>query len=551
MIFQTRPHPLWGVFLLAAILCLCLYGVSSFSRPLFPIDETRYLTVAWEMHHSGNWVLPTLNWEAYHHKPPVLFWLINLFWAVFGFSQKAAMAVPFLASFAVLCLNGLLAQRMMPSSRSFPLVATAILGGSLPFMIYSSLVMFDVLLSVAVLGGLLSLWQYAQTGKKLYLLGFALAVGAGALIKGPVILLHLLFPVVLVRFWKKPEAPSVPRKIWGLGFLGAVLLGAALALCWAIPAGIEGGPEFRDKIFWGQTAGRMVKAFDHQRPFWWYVGFIPLFLLPWAFSPAVWSGVKSLRSNTTPEEKALLRFILCWVPPVFLSFCFISGKQVHYLLPLLAGMSLTVAVAIEKVKQNWRPLDLLPVLSLPLFLSLLPLALKIFADVLLPAFPKQILLPDVLKNIDGTWSWMAGIAILLIGFVSVNKSYRIGLLSVVASMAIFMGSLMLEAKDSLFPNFDLAPIAKVLASYPNHPIATIRTYHGEFGFLGQLDTPVHFVLEGDLPKWFEDHPNGLAVIRTSSPQELSSYDILFQQAYRTANFYAIVVKSGEIENFQK
>jgi hypothetical protein len=45
-----------------------------------------------------------------------------------------------------------------------------------------------------------------------------------------------------------------------------------------------------------------------------------------------------------------------------------------------------------------------------------------------PAFPKQILLPDVLKNIDGTWSWMAGIAILLIGFVSVNKSYRVGLL---------------------------------------------------------------------------------------------------------------------------
>ena len=551
MMFQTRPHPLWGVFLLSAILCLCLYGVSSFSRPLFPIDETRYLTVAWEMRHSGNWILPTLNWEAYHHKPPVLFWLINLFWAVFGFSQKSAMAIPFLASFGVLCLNGLLAQRMMPSSRSFPLVATAILGGSLPFMIYSSLVMFDVLLSVAVLGGLLSLWQYAQTGKKLYLLGFALAVGAGALIKGPVILLHLLFPVVLVRFWKKPETPSIPRKTWGLGFLGAVLLGAALALCWAIPAGIEGGPEFRDKIFWGQTAGRMVKAFDHQRPFWWYAGFIPLFLLPWVFSPALWRGLKFLRTNATPEEETLLRFVLCWVPPVFLSFCFISGKQVHYLLPLLSGVSLVVAVAIEKVKQNWKPLDLLPVLSLPLLLSLLPFALKIFADVLLPAFPKQIFLPDVLKNIDGTWSWMASVAIVLIGFVSVKKSYRAGLLSVAASMAIFMGSLMLEAKDSLFPNFDLAPIAKVLGSYPNHPIATIRTYHGEFGFLGQLETPVAFVLEGDLPKWFENHPNGLAAVRTSNPQELSSYDILFQQAYRTANSYAIVVKKGELKNFQK
>ncbi len=51
-----------------------------FTMPLLPIDETRYLTVAWEMRQSGHWLLPTLNGEPYSHKPPLLIWLINLAW---------------------------------------------------------------------------------------------------------------------------------------------------------------------------------------------------------------------------------------------------------------------------------------------------------------------------------------------------------------------------------------------------------------------------------------------------------------------------------------
>jgi 4-amino-4-deoxy-L-arabinose transferase-like glycosyltransferase len=35
---------------------------ASFSlRPLLPVDETRYLSVAWEMWLGGNWLVPHLN----------------------------------------------------------------------------------------------------------------------------------------------------------------------------------------------------------------------------------------------------------------------------------------------------------------------------------------------------------------------------------------------------------------------------------------------------------------------------------------------------------
>lgn len=38
-------------------------------RPLLPIDETRYLSVAWEMHLGGDFLVPHKNGAIYTDKP--------------------------------------------------------------------------------------------------------------------------------------------------------------------------------------------------------------------------------------------------------------------------------------------------------------------------------------------------------------------------------------------------------------------------------------------------------------------------------------------------
>jgi len=52
---------LWG---LAVALALAL-------RPLLAIDETRYLSVAWEMWLRHDWWVPYLNGSPYPDKPPL------------------------------------------------------------------------------------------------------------------------------------------------------------------------------------------------------------------------------------------------------------------------------------------------------------------------------------------------------------------------------------------------------------------------------------------------------------------------------------------------
>ena len=58
--------------LLALGLLTLLTGVALYARPLTPIDETRYISVAWEMWLRGDPLVPFKNGAPYSHKPPLI-----------------------------------------------------------------------------------------------------------------------------------------------------------------------------------------------------------------------------------------------------------------------------------------------------------------------------------------------------------------------------------------------------------------------------------------------------------------------------------------------
>jgi len=81
-----------------------VYSPSLLLRTPFPVDETRYLSVAWEMWHNGDFILPTLNGEPYSHKPPLLFWLMHAGWALFGVNDYSPRLISMIAGLASLPL---------------------------------------------------------------------------------------------------------------------------------------------------------------------------------------------------------------------------------------------------------------------------------------------------------------------------------------------------------------------------------------------------------------------------------------------------------------
>src|SRR5512133_1484795 len=114
MIFVAAPRPSRSMFALACCLIVVATAVAFSVRPLMPIDETRYVSVAWEMWLRGDFVLPIKNGLPYSHKPPFMMWLYQAGWALFGVEEWWPRLVSPLFSIANLFLTASLARRLGP-----------------------------------------------------------------------------------------------------------------------------------------------------------------------------------------------------------------------------------------------------------------------------------------------------------------------------------------------------------------------------------------------------------------------------------------------------
>ena len=105
----------WQGTVLACLLVLWILVCRLLSIPVLPVDETRYLSVTWEMWQSGQWWLPLINGEPYAHKPPLLFWLVALAWRLLGVSDPVSLLVVPLLGLGNLWLLTALVRLLAPN----------------------------------------------------------------------------------------------------------------------------------------------------------------------------------------------------------------------------------------------------------------------------------------------------------------------------------------------------------------------------------------------------------------------------------------------------
>ena len=512
-----RPNqaiPRGQIFLVGPILLLILLTIVSLvTRPMTPIDETRYIGVAWEMWLKGDPLVLFKNGEPYSHKPPLLFWIYNLGWAVFGVNDWWPRLVSPLFSLGSLFITLSLGWRLWPRDEDARRNAAWILSSCLLWMLFSTSAMFDVMLTFFVLLGLRGLFMAADGAMKRGFAWLALAIGFGVLAKGPVALLHLLPVALLAPWWR----PGLNKMRWAGGVLLAVLGGAAIALAWAIPAAIQGGEEYQRMIFWGQTAGRVADSFAHKRPFWWYLPLLPVLLFPWLLWPALWQRGFALTREGLDRG---LRFCLAWSLPVFLFFSFVSGKQVHYLLPLLPAFALLAGRVLAREKQGgWNAIWL-------------PALLTAAAGAAMIAFAPDGLIGKLDPSIDlPQWPGIALIlAAILLVWLGSRAERRIA--SLASLGAAFFVLIQFYAADNLWLRHDVRPMAQEIAKLQQRGIAVgiNGTYHNQYQFFGRLKRPIEELRSpASIQSWFEQHPDG-ALLILGAPK--LGETPLFSQPYR-------------------
>jgi 4-amino-4-deoxy-L-arabinose transferase-like glycosyltransferase len=568
--------PLWLAVALLAI----------FSHGPMPLYSTRTLAVAWEMWNQHHWLVPHINGEPYSEKVPLLFWLIHLGWAVFGVGDGWPRVLEVIFGGAQLILLARLAQRLFPER---PWVATAapwlLLCLSYAFL-FGQQIMYEVLLAVCVLAALNCLLPNARRNEPRWI-WFALWLGAGLLTKGPVMLLHVTLPWLLGPLWS--DWANQHRARWyGRGAL-ALLLGLAILLAWALPAGFSGGDAYRQRLFFTQTAGRVIKGVQtaqplqsHAQPVWWYVLWLPLLLFPisawpratvavvstlWArpwragmraaLGLAVLGALGLLVTGLLGQKLPLLnhlwvclllvpgwialvrqplepglRFLLCWPVAALIVFSLISGKQLYYLLPEFGGAVLLIAAAIADLRARR------PDLAANGWLGTWPLGLGgiLFAAVLF-AMPSLV----ASGHLHGDWygnaarysRYFAVVFLLLGALLFIRGRGELRRLAV----AGLIGTL---AVNSLFTlglwyRYDLQPASRLLGQLDaaGRAIGNLGGYEGQYHFAGRLTRPIQTLSRGaSLEAFGQAHPDGVVVTYPRLPSRDDLRYALLVQPFR-------------------
>lgn len=331
------------------LLCLALYLPGQSALPPFDRDEARFAQASHQMVESGNYIDIRFQEQTRYKKPIAIYWLQSASAKITGAADQIwAYRVPswLAAMLAVLTTSFIGARFFSPLAG---LLAGAMLASCLLLGVEARMAKTDaVLLSTIVVSQyvLMRLWIERTLSPRLAVL-YWVALGAGILVKGPIIMLvtGLTMAVLSIRqrsaAWLRSLQPH-----WGLP------LCALIVLPWLIAITIKS-----HGAFWQESVGQdlISKAVSEQEshgsPPGYY--FVTAFLTLWPWSALLLpAGFYAWRQRYEPK----VQFLLAWAVPFWLLFEIFPTKLMHYTLPVFPALLLLCAALVTDAQFTLSPL---------------------------------------------------------------------------------------------------------------------------------------------------------------------------------------------------
>ena len=342
MAARTRPRR--HVLILIG-LAIAIVGAGLGLRDPWGVDEERFLGVALEMLQDGSWLVPHRAAEPYPDKPPLFMWLLALLSELTG-SPRVAFRLPGLLT-GVLCAICVydLGRRLW--SRRVGFAAGLLFLATIQSLLVLRDGQTDSLLILWTTLGLYGLVRHLSAGPNWgWYAAASVAMGLGVMTKGVGFLPLFLFVPYLYgrsRGFRR-LAPIGADRRW---LVGPALLLATIGL-WLVPllvrvsgSGDAALQAYARNLLLTQTAERMVRAWQHREPFWFFL----LEVIPVVWLPGVaglpWLIPAWRRRLVRGDGRLLL--LLGWVALVVLFFSLSSGKRSLYIYPAVPGLALAVA----------------------------------------------------------------------------------------------------------------------------------------------------------------------------------------------------------------
>lgn len=318
---------------------LSIWGGSFALRGYWEPDEARFVYVAREMAQSGNWLVPQRHGQFYAHKPPLMFWLINLGEAVFPepFGSRLPSFIGVLL--ALWAMNGI--ASLWRGGRA-GLQSVIVLSSAWMFWSTCGMGQIDGLLIGLEMSALFTLLKHEHNASARFPWVPFILMGLAVLAKGPVGLIIPFGVYLAIRSAGKAEKPLGVGDLV-LGLVVSLLIPLAwIELCW-----LSGAPrEYLHELLFTQNVSRAAGELGHRQPAFYYLFHAPVGFLPWTlFLPVAFLELRK-------TNRGLLRKLVAWILFVVVFFSIPSSKRNLYILFSMPGMALLVAAAWEQIERT-------------------------------------------------------------------------------------------------------------------------------------------------------------------------------------------------------
>ncbi len=339
-----RRNRKW-IILLLVLMSYPLFFHKLGDRDIWSPDEDEYVQVNREKVHDGHWIYPTANGQPYSINPPFFNWLGSSFAKLAGEVAELTSRLPSaLAASAGLLVLYFFGRRLFGDRAGF---LSALILGTTPIYIEFGRWIQINMISTTLLMTTLGLFYrgYSDESKRAsaYLLMYV-PVGLGTLNMG---LVNVAMPLIVIGLYliaMKDIKHILKLKIgWG------TLIYLAIVAPWYVAVSLKGG--YAQDLIIVTNFTRYFNEFAHVRPFYYYLGTVPPYFMPWLiFLPGAFYLCFS--QKTKMERKQLL-FPFLWVVGLFVFFSISKTKRSEYLLPIYPAMALLVGYVIDRSLRGW------------------------------------------------------------------------------------------------------------------------------------------------------------------------------------------------------
>ncbi len=309
------------------------------SLQLMSLNEGRRALVVKEMFQTKDWLLPRLNGELYLTKPPLFYWFSMSISEVFGTLNEWTLRLPSaIAAAAVLGIVYRFTRQRYGVVAS--VCAMALLVANLGFAMLARRAEIEMLLTLLCFGSLISAILYMeQQHKRIWLyLSYSL-LGLAVLTKGPVAMLFVTLPLLILSVWTRDEALKrfmQDWKAWVLFFL--------VALSWYAIVTLKLGPDIWSQIVKRDMVEKM-QGDNNVKPLLSYLGWI---VVDFLFLVGLFLVKPDKSFKGIQKQRNLLILAAATIVPI-LVFSLFSNKHAKYLLPVYPVIAILLGIHLSRL----------------------------------------------------------------------------------------------------------------------------------------------------------------------------------------------------------